>query len=107
MINKSVDNLLAKLPRFIISRKNKHLLEPTIYITAWDKWCIAYQEMLASDDTNIKFKEFSVIIEPDRDPVRIEDTIGCMNEHIGNAPTFNEAIDMIVDYIDKTYETTT
>ena len=108
MINKSMDNLIAKLPRLIVSRKiNHHLLEPVIYITAWGKWCIAYQDILEYEDSNIKFKEFSVVIEPDRDPVRIEDTIGCMNEHIGNAPTFNEAIDMIVDYIDKTYETTT
>lgn len=98
-----MDNLLAKLPRLIISRKNHHLLEPVIYITAWGKWCIAYQDILEYDDTHIKFKEFSVIIEPDRDPVRIEDTIGCMNEYIGNAPTFNEAIDMIVDYAYKNY----
>ena len=103
-----MDNLLAKLPRFIVSRTNNHhLLEPIIYPTAWGKQCIAYQDILEYDDTNIKFKEFSVVVEPDKDPVRIEDTIGCMNERIGNAPTFNDAINMIVDYIDKTYETTT
>ena len=91
-----MDNLLAKLPRLIVSRKiNHHLLEPVIYITAWGKWCIAYQD--------IHEKEFSVVIEPDRDPIRIEDTIGCMNEYVGNAPTFNEAVDMIVDYAYKNY----
>ena len=99
-----MDNLIAKLPRLIVSRKiNHHLLEPVIYITAWGKWCIAYQDILEYDDSNIKFKEFSVVIEPGKDPVYIEDTIGCMNERIGNAPTFNEAIDMIVDYAYKNY----
>jgi hypothetical protein len=106
MINKSVDNLLNKLPQVIENRNNNRLLEPIIYPTAWGKWCIAYKE-IAFDMSKKPTKVFSVVVEPDRDPVRIEDTIGSMNEYIGNAPTFEEAITMIVDYIDKTYETTT
>lgn len=47
--------------------------------------------------------EMHSVLEPDKDPVYIEDTIGCMNERIGNAPTFNDAINMIVDYAYKNY----
>jgi hypothetical protein len=46
---------------------------------------------------------FSVVVEPDRDPVSIEDTLGTMNEYIGNAPSFEEAITMILVYIYTNY----
>lgn len=94
--------LLDKLPQLIENKENNKLLEPIIYPTAWGKWCIAYKE-LAFDPTNKPKKIFSVVIEPDKDPVRIEDTIGYMNEYIGNAPSFEEAITMVLDYINKYY----
>lgn len=95
-------NLLNKLPQLIENKENNKLLEPIIYPTAWGKWCIAYKELMF--DANARpNKRFSVIIEPDRDPVRIEDTIGHMNEYIGNAPSFEEAIAMVLDYINKYY----
>jgi hypothetical protein len=95
-------NLLNKLPQLIENKENNKLLEPIIYPTAWGKWCIAYKELMF--DANARpNKRFSVIIEPDRDPVRIEDTIGRMNEYIGNAPSFEEAITMVLDYINKYY----
>ena len=95
-------NLLNKLPQLIENKENNKLLEPIIYPTAWGKWCIAYKELIF--DVNVRpNKRFSVIIEPDRDPVRIEDTIGYMNEYIGNAPSFEEAITMVLDYINKYY----
>lgn len=97
-----MDNLLNKLPQLIENRDNNRLLEPIIYPTAWGKWCIAYKE-IALDINKKPEKIFSVVVEPDREPVRIEDTIGCLNEYIGNAPTFNEAITMIVDYIYNNY----
>ena len=97
-----MDNLLNKLPQLIENRDNNHLLEPTIYLTAWGKWCITYREFIDYDTTKTR-NEFSVVIEPDNEPVRIEDTIGSINEYVGNAPTFNDAIDMIVDYAYKNY----
>ena len=97
-----MDNLINKLPQLIENRDNNRLLEPVIHTTAWGKWCITYQEIMKYD-TNRKRKEFSVVIETDRDPVRIEDTIGTMNEYIGNAPTFDEAITMILVYIYDNY----
>ena len=97
-----MDNLIAKLPQIIENRDNNRLLEPIIYPTAWGKWCIAYKE-IAFDINKKPEKIFSVVVEPDREPVRIEDTIGCLNEYVGNAPTFEEAINMIVDYIYNNY----
>lgn len=95
-------DLLNKLPQFIENKENNTLLQPIIYPTAWGKWCIAYKE-LAFDPANKPKKIFAVVIEPDKDPVRIEDTIGYMNEYIGNAPSFEEAITMVLDYINKYY----
>ena len=97
-----MDNLLNKLPQLIENRDNNNLLEPIIYPTAWGKWCIAYKNV-TFDPTNKPKKIFSVVVERDRDPVRIEDTIGCMNEYIGNAPSFEEAINMLLVYIYDNY----
>lgn len=97
-----MDKTLKKLPQLIENRENGLMLEPIIYPTAWSKWCIAYKELVLDKITRPK-KVFSVVIEPDRDPVRIEDTIGTMNEYVGNAPSFEEAVDMIVEYIKNNY----
>lgn len=97
-----MDELLKKLPQLIENPETAQLLEPIIYPTAWGKWCIAYKEIVF--DINKKSKKiFSVVVEPDRDPVRIEDTLGTMNEYIGNAPSFEEAIYMILVYIYTNY----
>ena len=98
-----MDELLKKLPQLIENPETAQLLEPIIYSTAWGKWCIAYKEVCLMKTKKHK-KVFSVVIEPDRDPVRIEDTLGTMNEYIGNAPSFEEAINMILVYIYTNYD---
>lgn len=97
-----MDNLLNKLPQLIENRDNNRLLEPIIYPTAWGKWCIAYKEIAFDTDKKSK-KIFSIVVDPDNAPVCIEDTIGCLNEYVGNAPTFEEAINMILIYIYSNY----
>lgn len=92
--------MLNKLPQLIESKEDNILLEPIIYPTAWSKWAISYKEVLSGGRPN---KRFSVVIEPDRDPVRIEDTIGTINDYIGNAPSFEDAVIMIVNYIKENY----
>ena len=98
-----MDKTLKKLPQFIENRENGRLLRPIIYPTAWGKWCITYKELAFDVDKRAK-QIFSVVVEPDRDPVRIEDTINTMNEYIGNAPSFEEAVEMIVEYIKNNYD---
>lgn len=97
-----MDELLKKLPQVIENRETAELLEPIIYPTAWGKWCIAYKDFLPNENKRHK-RMFSVVVELDRDPVRIEDTLGTINENIGNAPSFEEAITMILDYIHSNY----
>jgi hypothetical protein len=97
-----MDELLKKLPQVIENPETAELLEPIIYPTAWGKWCIAYKDFLPNENKKHK-KVFSVVVEPDREPVKIEDTLGTMNEYIGNAPSFEEAINMILVYINTNY----
>ena len=64
-----------------------------IYLNALGNWTIAYKSLN---------KEYlcSVCVEPDNEPVNIEDTLNCViNSGIGNARTFDDAIDMINNYI--------
>lgn len=97
-----MDELLKKLPQVIENPETAELLEPIIYPTAWGNWCIAYKDFLPNESKKHK-KVFSVVVEPNRDPVRIEDTLGTMNEYVGNAPSFEEAITMILVYIYSNY----
>ena len=97
-----MDRILKKLPQLIENRDNNCFLEPIIYPTAWGKWCIAYKEFMPNENKKHK-KVFSIVVEPDREPVKIEDTLGTMNEYIGNAPSFEEAITMILVYIYSNY----
>lgn len=95
-----MDEILKKLPQLIESKEDNILLEPIIYPTAWSKWAISYKEVLSGGRP---IKRFTVVIEPDNDPVRIEDTIGTINSYIGNAPSFEEAVIMILNYINEYY----
>lgn len=95
-----MNEILNKLPHLIKSKDGYALLEPVIYLTAWSKWAISYRKL---DYIERPKKWFTVVIEPDRDPVRIENTFCLTNEYIGNAPTFEEAVTMIVDYISENY----
>ena len=95
-----MDEILNKLPQLIETKEDNILLEPIIYPTAWSKWAISYKEVLSGGRP---LKKFTVVIEPDRDPVRIEDTIGTMNAYIGNAPSFEDAVIMIVNYIKENH----
>lgn len=96
-----MDTILNRLPQIIESKDGKTILEPIIYPTAWGKWAIAYKEVFY--DGKRPKKIFTVVIEPNNDPVSIEDTIGTINENIGNAPSFEDAVAMIAYYIDENY----
>lgn len=76
---------------------DNQLYSPKVYLTAWDKWCISYINVVDHSD-----KLCSVCVEPENKPIKIEDTIGCsLNEYIGNACTLDDAVDMINKYISK------
>lgn len=72
--------------------------QPRIYLTAWDKWCIAYKNIVKPSDYLC-----SVVVEPENEPVKIEDTVGYLNEYVGNTKTFGDAVTMLIEYL-KRYE---
>lgn len=84
-------NTIEKLPKQI--QIEQKIYEPRIYVTAWEKWCITYH---AEHE-----KAFSVVVESDREPLNIEDTENSLNKNIGNARTLDDAVEMILNYIDK------
>lgn len=85
-------NAIENLPKVIVIEKK--FFEPRIYITAWEKWCISYQNLAE------RKKAFSVVVE-DREPLNIEDTENSLNTNIGNARTLDDAVEMILNYINK------
>lgn len=89
-------NIIGTLVKNI--RANDEIYSPCIYITAWDKWCIAYVNVLDKTD-----KLCSVCVEPENNPIEIENTIGTINDHVGNARSLDDATKMIKDYVEKNY----
>ena len=89
-------NIIETLVKSI--RANDKFYSPCTYLTAWDKWCIAYVNIFDKTD-----KLCSVCVEPENDPVEIENTIGTMNDRVGNARSLDDAAKMIKDYVEKNY----
>ena len=87
-------NKVELLPKKL--KINDKWYQPRLYITAFDKWCITYNNVI---DLNDHF--CSVCVEPENEPRKIEDTIGYLNEYIGNTRTLDDAIDMIYNYVKK------
>lgn len=85
-------NKIELLPRAI--KVNDNYYEPSLYLTAWGKWCISYRNVVDKKDYIC-----SVTVEPEHEPIKIEDTIGCINEYIGNTKNIDDAIDMIATYL--------
>ena len=94
-------DLLNKLSQLIENQDNNRLLEPIIYPTAWCKWCIAYKE-LAFDPANKPKKIFSVVIEPDKDTVELENSYGEITIKVFT--TFEEAVTHRKNYINGLIE---
>lgn len=88
-------NKIESLPKSIEVNNETYSVE--VYVTAWDNLCIAYSSVM--DDSN---SLCSVVVEPKNKPLRIEDTLSFpLNNGIGNARTFDDAVDMIAEYIKK------
>ena len=87
-------NKIESLPKVI--NVNGECYQPRIYLTAWNNWCISYRNICDAKDHLC-----SVCVEPNNEPRKIEDTIGYLNEHIGNAKTLDDSIDMIAEYVKK------
>lgn len=88
-------NKIEILPTDVVVNENWY--RPYIYVTTFGKWCITYKNV-----SNLREFLCSVVVEPENEPRKIEDTIGySLNEYIGNAKTLDDAIDMINEYVKK------
>lgn len=79
---------------------NGIIYQPRLFLNAWDNWCITYSDVL-----NRSNHLCSVTVEPDNEPMSIEESLkSWINPGIGNARTLDDAVDMIKKYIkDKNY----
>lgn len=85
-------NIIEKLPKSFHKNDNYYVLN--IYPNAWNNLTISYRNFRDKHDYVC-----SVCIEPKNSIRRIENTIGYLNERIGNAPTFDEGVQLILDYL--------
>lgn len=67
---------------------------PKVYLTAWGRWAIKYQDVVSVGGDNILC---SVVVEEDNEPTEINDTY----DRIGNARSLDEAVDMIERYLNN------
>jgi len=94
-------NIIETLPRTFTVNDVTYTLET--HVTAWDKLCICYREMIRKTPTSIREILCSVCVEPENEPRTIESTIGYINEYIGNARTLDDAANMLKEYVENIY----
>ena len=89
-------NIIETLPKTF--EHNGVMYTLSMHVTAFDKLCICYREMFGERKILC-----SVCVEPNNDPIKIENTIGTINEYVGNARSLDDAAKMLKDYVNKTY----
>ena len=95
-------NKIELLPKDIYV--NDTLYQIHLWVTAFGKLCIGYKNIMSIISRNILDKNlylFSVCVEPENEPISIENTIGYLNEYVGNARTLDDACDEIMNWIEK------
>lgn len=83
-------NSIETLP--VIVERNGSIYTLEVYVTAWSKLCVAYRNIVVHAD-----KYCSVVIEPDN----YSSKPNTENDYIGNARNFDDAIEMIKEYIEN------
>lgn len=89
-------NKIELLPKTIVVNDIRY--DIGMWVTAWDRLCIGYRDPFNRSCCDL----CSVCVEPENEPTKIEDTIGCdINDGVGNARTIDDAIEMIKEYINS------
>lgn len=83
-------NSIETLP--ISIERNGSIYTLNVYVTAWNKLCVAYRNIMRHTD-----KYCSVVVEPDN----YSSKPNIENDSIGNARNLDEAIEMIKEYIEN------
>jgi hypothetical protein len=85
-------NNVETLRKFVEFGGNTYV--PSIYVTAWERWAIKYQEIMSYGTDNLLC---SVVVEEENEPLEINDTY----DRIGNAKSLDDAVDMIERYLNN------
>ena len=85
-------NKVETLRKFVEFGGNTYV--PSIYVTAWERWAIKYQEIMSYDTDNLLC---SVVVEEENVPTEINDN----SNKIGNARSIDAAVDMIKRYLNN------
>ena len=94
-------NIIETLPKTFEYNDTMYTL--SLHVTAWDRLCICYREMLRKTPTSVREILCSVCVESENKPRKIEDTIGYLNEGVGNARTLDDAALMLKEYVEKNF----
>jgi len=89
-------NIIETLPKTFNYNETMYTL--SMHVTAFNRLCICYREMLGNRKILC-----SVCVEPENKPVKIEHTIGTINEYVGNARSLDDAAEMLNNYVRNTY----
>ena len=93
-------NKIELLPKEIFWNDSHFQLR--MWVTAWNRLCIGYKNILNTDPRNKFAHLFSVCVEPENEPSDIKEYgSGWLNEGIGNAVSVDDACEMILKYIEK------
>lgn len=96
-------NKIELLPKDIYV--NDVLYQIRLWVTAFGRLCIGYKNATTHNILDKNIHLFSVCVEPENKPVSIQDTIGYLNEYVGNAKTLDDACDEIMKWIEKNKKT--
>lgn len=93
-------NKIELLPKTIFTNDIHYQLR--VWVTFKDRLCIGYKDIMNTDPLSKSVHLFSVCVEPENEPWEItEPGSGWLNDGIGNTRTFDDACDMILNYIEK------
>ena len=92
-------NIIETLPKTFEYGRVMYSL--SMHVTAFNRLCICYREMLGNRTILC-----SVCVEPENEPIKIENTIGTINEYVGNAQTLDDAAEMLKEYVEKNFNIT-
>ena len=95
-------NKIELLPKDIYV--NDTLYQIRLWVTAFGKLCIGYKNIMSRNILDKNVHLFSVCVEPENEPISIENTIGYLNEYVGNARTLDDACDELMKWINQNKE---
>ena len=91
-------NKIELLPKDIYV--NDTLYQIRLWVTAFDKLCIGYKNIMSRNILDKNAHLFSVCVEPENEPFSVLNSANnYINKNVGNMPTLDDACDDLMNYI--------